>query len=165
MFQNPPKCYLHKQADFITSFFTDQFKDLKAGTDYNFFQFPAENPQYSQTLEVAGDLLGMFNDTPQARALIQYLVTPDAQSIWASKGGFLSANKLVDPKVYPDDATRQIATMLTNATSVRFDGSDQMPPAVETAFSQGILQFPGHADQLDSILQNIESQAQSAYTQ
>jgi alpha-glucoside transport system substrate-binding protein len=164
MFKNPPGCYLYKQADFITTFFTQQNSNLKAGVDYNFFVFPAPNPQYQQTLEVAGDLFGMFKDTPQARALIQYLVTPDAQSIWASKGGYLAPSKLVDPKVYPDDMTRNIYKLYVSAKNVRFDGSDQMPPAAETAFEQGIQQYVGHPDQLDSVLQNIEQQAQGAYS-
>ena len=32
-----------------------------------------------------GDLFGMFNDTPQARSLIQYLLTPEAQQIWVEQ--------------------------------------------------------------------------------
>jgi alpha-glucoside transport system substrate-binding protein len=164
LFKSPPGCYLFKQADFITSFFTQQDANLKAGTDFNFFVLPSPNSQYQDTLEVAGDLFGMFKDTPQARALIQYMVTPDAQSIWAGKGGYLAPSKLVDPKVYPDDMTRNVYKLYISAKSVRFDGSDQLPPAVGTAFDQGIFQYVGHADQLDSALSTIESAAQGAYS-
>ena len=41
----------------------------------------------------AGDLFGMFNDTPAAQSLISYLVTAEAQQIWVERGGALSANK------------------------------------------------------------------------
>ncbi len=159
-----PGCYMLKQADFITTFFTQNFPNLKAGTDYNFFVFPSENAQYAGDLEVAGDLFGMFKDTPQARALIQYLVTPDAQSIWAGKGGYLAPNKLVNPSVYPDDMTRNIYKLYVAAKTVRFDGSDQMPPAVETIFEQGIRQYVGHPDQLDAALSTVESAAKSGYS-
>jgi alpha-glucoside transport system substrate-binding protein len=163
MFEEPPKCYLHRQASFITSFITDQYPDLVAGEDYNFFQFPPIEPAQGQPLLVAGDLFGMFNDTPQARALMNYLVTADAQSIWAERGGFLSANKTVDPAVYPDQLTQQIGDMLAQATAVRFDASDLMPEAVNNAFWSGIMDFVSQPDTLDSILDSIESAAQDAY--
>ena len=163
MFESPPKCYLHRQASFITSFITDQFPDLVAGEDYDFFQFPPIEPAQGQPLLVAGDLFGMFNDTPQARALMKYLVTADAQAIWAERGGFLSANKMVEPAVYPDQLTQQIGEMLTQATAVRFDASDLMPEAVNNAFWSGIMDFVSQPDTLDSILDSIESAAQDAY--
>ena len=163
LFESPPKCYLHRQASFITSFITDQYPDLVAGEDYNFFQFPPIEPAQGQPLLVAGDLFGMFNDTPQARALMKYLVTADAQAIWAERGGFLSANKMVEPAVYPDQLTQQIGEMLTQATAVRFDASDLMPEAVNNAFWAGIMDFVSQPDTLDSILDSIESAAQDAY--
>ena len=163
MFEDPVKCYLHRQASFITGFITDQFPDLVAGEDYDFFQFPPIDPAQGQPLLVAGDLFGMFNDTPQSRALMQYLVTAEAQSIWAERGGFLSANKTVDPAVYPDQLTQQIGDMLTQATAVRFDASDLMPEAVNNAFWAGIMDFVSQPDTLNSILESIESAAQDAY--
>ena len=36
---------------------------------------PDINPAFAGAMTGAGDLFGMFNDTPQARALIEYLVT------------------------------------------------------------------------------------------
>jgi alpha-glucoside transport system substrate-binding protein len=163
MFDDPPKCYMHRQASFITSFITEQFPDVVAGEDYDFFQFPPIDPLQGEPLLVAGDLFGMFNDTPQARALINYLVTAEAQSIWAERGGFLSANKTVDPGVYPDQLTQQIGEMLAEATSVRFDASDLMPEAVNNAFWSGIMDYVSTPENLDSILESIESNAQDAY--
>jgi alpha-glucoside transport system substrate-binding protein len=165
MFDDPPSCYMHRQADFITSFIQEQFPDLEVGTDFDFFTFPPIDEQYGNPLLVAGDLFGMFNDTPQARALIQYLVTPEAQSIWAGRGGFISANREVDPSVYPNQINQQVGQMLTEATSVRFDASDLMPEAVNNAFWSGILDYVSNPDNLDSILENIESTAQDAYQQ
>ena len=37
MFDNPPKCWLHRQASFINAFFP---KTAKAGVDYDWFPFP-----------------------------------------------------------------------------------------------------------------------------
>ena len=37
MFENPPKCWLHRQASFINSFFPE---DAVAGVDYDWFPLP-----------------------------------------------------------------------------------------------------------------------------
>lgn len=163
MFREQPGCYLHRQASFITSFIQDQFPDLVSGEDYDFFPFPPIDPEEGSPLLVAGDLFGMFNDTPQSRALMNYLVTAEAQAIWAERGGFLSANKTVDPTVYPDQLTEQIGEMLTTATAVRFDASDLMPEAVNNAFWSGILNYVSDPASLDTVLSTIEATAEDAY--
>jgi alpha-glucoside transport system substrate-binding protein len=163
MFREQPGCYLHRQASFITSFIQDQFPDLVSGEDYDFFPFPPIDPEEGSPLLVAGDLFGTFNDTPQSRALMNYLVTAEAQAIWAERGGFLSANKTVDPTVYPDQLTEQIGEMLTTATAVRFDASDLMPEAVNNAFWSGILNYVSDPASLDTVLSTIEATAGDAY--
>lgn len=163
MFDEDPGCYLHRQASFITDFIQEQYPDLVAGEDYNFFEFPPIDPDQGQPLLVAGDLFGMFNDTPEARELMNYLVTAEAQAIWAERGGFLSANQMVDPEVYPDQLTQQLGEMLTTSTAVRFDGSDLMPEAVNNSFWSGILNYVSNPDDLDAQLENIESAAEDAY--
>lgn len=163
MFEEEPGCYMHRQASFITGFIQEQYPDLVAGEDYDFFEFPPIDEQYGNPLLVAGDLFGMFNDTPEARELMNYLVTADAQAIWAARGGFLSANRTVDPAVYPDPLTQQIGEMLTSSSAVRFDASDLMPEAVNNAFWSGILNYVSDPASLDSVLLNIENSAQDAY--
>src|SRR4029077_14592782 len=87
----------------------------KAGTDYNFFPFPAFNDQYKSAVEGAGDLFGMFHDTPAAKSLMKYLVTAPAQDSWVKAGGALSANK--NATDYPDALSKLQASMITNATT------------------------------------------------
>ena len=165
MFSNPPKCDLTHQASFITDFFVKGTPGIKPITDFNFFMFPDINPQYTNSAEVAGDLFGMFKDTPQARALIKYLATPEAQAIWVKRGGALSANKLVTPNIYPDDLAREEAQILTSAKNAVFDGSDQMPPAMQTAFYQAVINFVQNPGNLDSILSTLDQAQASAYPQ
>ena len=163
MFEDPPQCFMHRQASFITTFFDEQFPENVAGEDYNFFAFPPIDEAVGNPLLVAGDLFGMFNDTPQARAFIQYLVTAEAQSIWAERGGFLSANRSVDPATYPDVITQQIGEMLVEAKAVRFDASDLMPQEVSSAFSQAVLNYVSDPSSLDAILEETEGVAEGAY--
>jgi alpha-glucoside transport system substrate-binding protein len=163
MFATPPKCYMEHQGSFITDFYVKANPSLKPGTDFNFFPFPTIDPKYGDSAEVAGDLFGMFHDTPQARALIKYLTTPEAQAIWVKRGGSISPNKLVTPGMYPDDLSREAAQAIVSAKTVRFDASDQMPDAMNTAFFKAILDFVQNPSGLDGILSNLDSVQQDAY--
>ena len=69
MFNTPPKCWMHRQGSFITSFFPE---GLKPGVDYDFFYLPPIDPQYGKPVLVAGDIYAMFNDRPEVRAVIQW---------------------------------------------------------------------------------------------
>jgi alpha-glucoside transport system substrate-binding protein len=165
LFTSPPGCLFHHQASFITSFFQKDNPSLVAGTDYNFFLMPDINPAFAGAVTGGGDLLGMFNDTPQAKALMQYLITPQAQAIWPgiAGSGALSGSKSVPLDVYPDDLTKTAAQDLANAKIFRFDGSDAMPAAMSAAFLNGILDFTKDQSKLDSILASLDDVQASAY--
>ncbi len=163
LLQDPPGCYLHRQASFIQGFIQDQFPEAEPVEDFNYFGFPPIEEQYGTPALVAGDLFGMFNDTPAARCLMQWLATEDAQSIWAERGGFIAPNRNVSTDVYPDVLTAQAAEILVEAEVVRFDASDLMPSAVNDAFWGAILEYIENPDQLDAILQNLEETAQENY--
>ncbi|HEX7003282.1 MAG TPA: ABC transporter substrate-binding protein [Trueperaceae bacterium] len=165
LFTDPVGCYMFHQASFITSFFQESFPDLQPVEDYNFFAFPKFSADAPQSVEMAGDLFGMFNDTPQARALINYLVTPEAQAIWVENGGAISPNQAVPLELYPDPISQQTAELLTSAEVVRFDASDLMPEAMNNAFWEAILEFIQNPSGLDGILENLDSVQQDAYAQ
>lgn len=165
LFADPPGCYMHHQASFITDFITENNPDVAPVEDFNFFGMPQFEADAPQSLEVAGDLFGMFNDTPQAQALIRYLVTPEAQAIWASRGGAISPNRGVPGECYPDPLAQRSADLLTSAEIVRFDASDLMPEAMNNAFWQAILNFVENPGNLDSILENLQEVQADAYSQ
>lgn len=159
LFTNPPGAIFHHQASFITDFFQKQ--GGATPDQYDFFLMPDINPAYAGAVTGAGDLFGMFNDTPQARALMKYLVTADAQAIWVGRGGALSANKNVSN--YPDAVSRKAGEILASAKLFRFDGSDNMPAAMNDAFWKAILDFTQDQSKLDSILAGLDDIQSSAY--
>ncbi len=164
LFTKPVNAYLHRQATFIQSFINQNNPGLVPGKDYSFFALPPIEPHFGTPALGAADMVGLFKDTPEGRALIQYLASPEAQEIWVAQLGKLSANKRVNPQAYPNDLTRKAAEILVQAEVFRFDGSDLMPPAVGSgAFWQGILDYVNGAD-LDEVLQFIEAAADDAYT-
>jgi len=163
MFADPPGCLLHHQASFITSFFEDEANAKPE--DYNFFPFPDINPSFAGGVTGGGDLFGMFNDTPQARSLMQYLLTPEAQQIWVEKGGFISANKNVPLEAYPDETSKKSAEILANAKTFRFDASDLMPSEMNKAFFKSIVDLAQNPDNVDAILAQLDEVQAGAYSQ
>ena len=163
LFGSPPRCYLHHQGSFITEFFVTANPTLKPVDDFNLFPFPDIDSRHAGAVEAAGDLFGMFKDTPQSRALVKYLTTPEAQSIWVKRGSALSPNKKVTLDSYPDPLSRQMAQSLITARIVRFDASDLMPEAMNSAFFRAVLDYVQNPGNLDSILANLDRVQQDAY--
>lgn len=154
---------MHRQASFITSFIQDANPDVVIGKDVAFFGFPVIKPEHGSPMLGAGDMVAQFRDTPEARAFMNFLASAEAQEIWVSKLGKLGTNNKIDPAVYPDDLTREMATLLNEADVFRFDGSDSMPAAVGSgAFWEGTLMYVGGED-LDSVLEYIEVVAEESY--
>ncbi len=155
MFEKPPKAWLHKQGNFVTSFFPE---NLKANADYDFFYLPGIDPQYGKPVLVAGDIYAMFNDRPEVRMVMQYFATGASVEKWVRSGGAISPH--LDSKLewYSNPVDRKVAETIQNATSVRFDGSDLMPGAVGAgAFWKEITAYVSGSKTLDEALKAIDS--------
>jgi len=163
MFTDPPNAYMHRQATFIQSFIKSQNPDLKAGEDYQIFLFPRADDQESTPLLGAGDMVAVFNDTPQAMKLAEFLASPAAQELWAQKLGKIAVNTKVSMDIYPDPIIKKAAEFMAEAEVFRFDGSDMMPTAVGSgSFWTGIMDYVNGED-LDDVLATIEKSADEAY--
>ena len=127
MFDSPPKCWLHRQGNFITSFFPE---GKEAGVDYDFFYLPPIDEQYGKPVLGAGDIYAMFNDRPEVRATMQYFSTGDSVKGWVEAGGAISPHNDSSLDWYADSVTRGVAEIILNADSFRFDASDLMPGSV-----------------------------------
>jgi alpha-glucoside transport system substrate-binding protein len=155
MFEEPPKCWMHRQGNFITGFFPET---AVAGVDYDFFYFPPVDEQYGKPFLVAGDLMSMFNDRPEVRALMEYFTVPQSASGWLNNGGALAAHQTATPDMYGVDLERGIAELVTEATSFRFDGSDLMPGEVGAgSFWTGMVDYVSGAADLDTVLAEIDA--------
>jgi alpha-glucoside transport system substrate-binding protein len=155
MFEDPPKCWMHRQGNFITGFFPE---GAKAGVDYDFFYLPPVDEAYGKPFLVAGDIMSMFNDRPEVRALMEYFTTPQSASGWLQNGGALAAHLTATPEMYGVDLERGIATLVAQSTSFRFDGSDLMPPEVGNGtFWTGMTDYVSGSADLDTVLGEIDA--------
>ena len=155
MFNDPPQCWLHKQGNFITTFFP---AGVEAGVDYDFFYFPPIDEQYGKPFLVAGDLMAMFNDRPEVQAVMQYFTYGDSVRGWLAAGGALSPHLDASLDWYGDDVERGIAELVLESTSVRFDGSDLMPGEVGAgSFWKGMTDWIAGTVDLPTALQEIDA--------
>jgi alpha-glucoside transport system substrate-binding protein len=155
MFEQPPKAWLHKQGNFITTFFPE---NLTAAEDYDFFYLPSVDPSLGKPVLVAGDIYAMFNDRPEVREVMQYFATGESVMEWVKAGGAISPHKDSSLDWYTNPVDRGVAEMIQNATAVRFDGSDLMPgPVGAGSFWKEMTAYISGAKTLDQALKGIDA--------
>ncbi|HEU4921160.1 MAG TPA: ABC transporter substrate-binding protein [Candidatus Limnocylindrales bacterium] len=159
LFTDPPGCLFHHQASFMTDFFKEQGGASEG--DYDFFVMPEINSEFSGALTGGGDLFGLFSDKAAAKDLLKYMVTAEAQQIWADRGGFVSANTKVT--TYPNPVEQKSADAIKEASVFRFDGGDLMPATMKAAFFTAMVEFAENQGELDSILANLDEVQATAY--
>ncbi|MEZ4519903.1 MAG: extracellular solute-binding protein [Chloroflexota bacterium] len=156
MFQDPPGCWFHMQAAWITGFFGDD--TLVAGEDYDFFYLPPIDEAFGRPVLVAGDMMAMFNDRPEVRALMEYFSHGEGVEEWVKLGGAISPHKDAQLDWYTTTVDRGVAELLQNATSVRFDASDLMPAEVGSgSFWKAMTDYISGATDLDTALAEVDA--------
>ena len=163
VFRVPPKAAMVMEGDFVPGAATVNSKPV-AG--YNEFAFPSVDGS-APAVVGGGDTVVMFRNSAPARALVTYLASPEAATIWARRGGFSSPNKGVPASAYPDAITRSMATALAQAGTFRFDLSDLQPAAFGGTAGQGewqILQdFLRNPTDVNGTASKLEAAASRAY--
>jgi alpha-glucoside transport system substrate-binding protein len=164
VFSKKPKAAMVIEGDFVPGVVSPN--PLKPGSGYSVFPFPTIG-NTAGYVEGGGDELMMFKDTPATRALVQYLATGAAQSIWAKKGGYTAPAKTVPASAYPDAITRTTATAVGKAKAFVFDLSDLQPASFGATVGQGefkifqdFLKSPGNSS---GISRTLEAAAAKAY--
>ncbi len=121
-----PKAGMVFEADFAGA--NVQQAKAKIGTDAKVFPFPSVGAQ--PPVVSGGDAAVALKDSKASQALLTFLASPDAATIWAKAGGYLSPDKNVDLAAYPNAVQRAMAKALIDAgDNFRYDMSDQEPQA------------------------------------
>ena len=154
MFDDPPSCWLHRQASFIPAFFPD---GTEIGVEVDFFYLPGIDPAYGDPMLTAGDIAVMYTDRPEVRAVMAYLATGESMKGWVEAGGFIAPHQDSDLSWYPSDVDRRFAELLLASEVTRFDGSDLMPGAVGAgSFWTGMSDWVNGTD-VDTVLPEIDA--------
>ncbi|MBY8848104.1 ABC transporter substrate-binding protein [Saccharothrix longispora] len=147
MFDTPRGCLLDHQAPYVTGVYS-------AG-EADFFPFPSLGAP-EPAAEVSADLAALFRDTPEARALMDFLASTEAQRTWPAAGGAYSVNQSVGLEVYGSEVERRVAAELVSEGRLCFDASDLMPAPLRTAFHRAVLRYLDDPDDLQAVLDTLE---------
>jgi alpha-glucoside transport system substrate-binding protein len=127
LFDDPPSCWLHRQASFIPNFFPE---GTEMGVDVDYFYLPPIDPAMGKPVLVSGNLLSLAKDSPAGRAVIEFAMSAESVEAEVKAGNAIGPMNGVSLDWYPTDTQRGYAEILMNADTFRFDGSDLMPGAV-----------------------------------
>jgi alpha-glucoside transport system substrate-binding protein len=159
MFAEQPGCLMEHQASFISGFYSGYDETPQRGTDFDYFPFPPFGGAHADTAgaprEVSADLAGVVNNTPQARELIRFLVSAEAQRLWSEANAF-SASSAVSAAEYDDPVGKRIAAELAGAAPLCYDASDLMPAAMRGAFYRAVLEYLSDPARLDILLGELD---------
>ncbi|MFD4627605.1 ABC transporter substrate-binding protein [Streptomyces sp. NPDC058475] len=121
-----PKAGMVFEGDFVGVNIAET--KAKIGTDAKVFPFPAVGSK--APVVSGGDAAVLLKESKAGQALLTFLASPDAATIWAKLGGYLSPNKNVADSAYPNAVQQSMAKALIAAgDDFRFDMSDQAPQA------------------------------------
>jgi alpha-glucoside transport system substrate-binding protein len=158
MFDDPPKCWLHRQASFINAFFPE---GVEAGVDYDWFPLP---PIDQEGTLFGGELTAVFRNAPEVKDFLERF---SGEEVQCAQGGTqatsrISPNVDVGPDCYANDILADSSRVLTAALSEgtgRFDASDLMPSEVGAgSFWTGMVEYvQGGPDSLQGVLDDIEA--------
>jgi alpha-glucoside transport system substrate-binding protein len=158
MFEDPPNCWLHRQASFINAEFPE---DAVAGEDYDWFPLP---PIDQEGTLYAGELTVVGQNRPEVVDFLERFIAENVQcemgSVAASSR--ISPNVDVGPDCYANDILADASVILTDALETgtgRFDASDLMPAEVGSgSFWTGMVEYmTGGPDNVETVLDDIEA--------
>ena len=157
-----PQCWMHKQAAWIPGFWPKDANEeplYEPGVDSAFFYFPPIESEFGSPALGGGDQIVMFNDRPEVRAVLEFLATAEGARGWIEAGGFLSPNQSVPLDWYTQYPQTDLAAILNEATTFRFDASDTMPAEVGNGtFWTGMIDWvAANGDGTDQVFADIEA--------
>jgi alpha-glucoside transport system substrate-binding protein len=171
--ETEPECWLHHQANFMLRLVPP---DARVGEDIDFFVLPPIHPNQPTPSAGGGLFASALVDRPEVRAFVEFVASPEWGEVWASDGGFISANRRFDTSTYGDGATDPAAAVrIAMATAARtalgadawrYDASDLMPEPIggwtegvgPGALWQGLLDWVDGSRTLDQVFADIDAE-------
>ncbi|MGZ3099477.1 ABC transporter substrate-binding protein [Streptomyces sp. H72] len=159
-----PKAGMVYEGDFVQVNIGET--EAEVGTDAKVFPFPSVGG--TAPVVSGGDAAVVLQDSKAAQALATWLASPDAATIQAKLGGYLSPNKNVAASAYPNDVQKKIAEALVAAgDDFRFDMSDQAPQAFGGTPGKGewkaLQDFLKNPKDVAGTQERLEADAAAAY--
>jgi len=165
VFGDKPAAGTVYEGDFVAGNIASDTKSV-VGKNALFYPFPSINGS-GPAVVGGGNAAVQLKDNKGAAALMKYLASPEAATIWVKLGGFTSPNKKVNTADYPDEVSKQIAEDVVNAQTFRFDMSDLAPSAFGGTKGTGewqiLIDFFKNPSAVTGTQQKLEAAAAAAW--
>jgi alpha-glucoside transport system substrate-binding protein len=149
VFKPTPEAAVFYEGGFVGGIAMGQTnKDLKIGETIDWFPFPTIGNTEDVTT-FGGDVIGALTDSDGAKAFLNYVITAEANKVWAGTGAIVSPHKGVAVDAYPNDLVKREATSLTSAAQIRYDGADLLPAGISGEGLGALLQRAIRGDKID----------------
>jgi alpha-glucoside transport system substrate-binding protein len=160
VFQPEPEAAVFYEGGFVGGIATGQTNpDLVIGETIDWFPFPTfEGGEEATTF--GGDVIGALTDSEGAKQFIQYIVTAEANEVWASTGAIVSPHTGVGTDAYPNDLVVREAESLQQG-EIRYDGADLLPAGIQGEGFGALLQRAIRGDEIDWA--EFETRVQAAW--
>lgn len=161
-----PKAGMVFEGDFVQVNIAETKE--KVGEGAKVFPFPAVGTD--APVVSGGDAAVILKDSKGAQALATFLASPEAATVQAKLGGYLSPNKSVPDSAYPNAVQQKMAKSLIAAgDDFRFDMSDQAPQAFGGTPGKGewkdLQDFLKNPKDVAGTQSKLEADAAKAYGQ
>jgi alpha-glucoside transport system substrate-binding protein len=148
VFKPEPEAAVFYEGGFVGGIAMGQTNtELVIGETIDWFPFPTFGNEDATTF--GGDVIGALTNTPGSKAFVEYLITPEANQVWAGTGAIVSPHKGVGTDSYPNELVVREAEALTNAAEIRYDGADLLPAGIAGEGLGALLQRAIRGDTID----------------
>jgi alpha-glucoside transport system substrate-binding protein len=149
VFKPEPEAAVFYEGGFVGGIATGQTNTaLVIGETIDWFPFPTLGNTEDVTT-FGGDVVGALTDSEGAKAFINYVITPEANEVWAGTGAIVSPHKGVGTDAYPNELVVREAESLTSAAQIRYDGADLLPAGIAGEGLGALLQRAIRGDTID----------------
>ena len=149
VFKPEPEAAVFYEGGFVGGIATGQTNpDLVIGETIDWFPFPTLGNTEDVTT-FGGDVVGALTDSDGAKAFMQYVITPEANAVWAGTGAIVSPHTGVGTDAYPNELVVREAESLTGADQIRYDGADLLSAGIAGEGLGALLQRAIRGDTID----------------
>jgi hypothetical protein len=123
---------------------------------FGVFSFPKLAKTSAPDVVGDADAVVMAQGSDTARALIEYLATPAAATVWAQRGGdFISPNQNVPANAYAVPQMATLAHAVSSANAFRFPLADTKPAPFRQTLDQQLARYLRTPSQLGDVVAHI----------
>lgn len=157
LLSNPQRCQVLPWGPYTESFINTAQPSLKPGTDYDFFNLASADASSGSVFqETGGWFTYAFNNTPQVQAFIKFFASKEFQTLVASTGHWLMANKNVSTDAYPSPLIQKLAKE-RNSSTIVVGPFGILPPTIRLVVFSNLVTAIKDPSKLDASLNAIDA--------